>query len=35
NCTGHGLIVGADGITIDGDGHTITGDGGGDFFHPD
>jgi len=28
NCTGHGLIIGADGITIDGDNHTITGDGG-------
>ncbi|OGF22639.1 hypothetical protein A2Y83_00385 [Candidatus Falkowbacteria bacterium RBG_13_39_14] len=27
-CTGHGLVVGADGITINGGNHTITGDGG-------
>jgi len=26
-CTGHGLIIGASGITIDGGNHTITGDG--------
>jgi len=31
-CTGHGLVVGANGITIDGGNHTITGDGGsGDY----
>jgi parallel beta-helix repeat protein len=31
DCPGHGIIIGADGITLDGNGHTIDGDGTEDF----
>ncbi len=32
NCEGHGLVVGADGITIDGNNHTITGNSDEDYY---